>query len=36
VHQVDPSLCLVYYLNGRQYIMEDREFYKNKLENLPR
>ena len=32
-HQVDPSLCLVYYLNGRQYIMEDREFYKNKLEN---
>jgi len=30
---VDPSLCLVYYLNGRQYIMEDREFYKNKLEN---
>ena len=32
-HQVDPSLCLVYYLNGRQHIMEDREFYKNKLEN---
>ena len=34
VHQVDPSLCLVYYLNGRQHIMEDREFYKNKLENF--
>ncbi|MFS4552637.1 integrase [Comamonas resistens] len=34
VHQVDPSLCLVYYLNGRQQIMEDREFYKNKLENF--
>ncbi len=32
-HQVDPSLCLVYYLEGRQYIMEDREFYKNKLDN---
>lgn len=32
-HQVDPSLCLVYYMRGRQYIMEDREFYKNKLEN---
>ena len=32
-HQVDPSLCLVYSLNGRHYIMEDREFYKNKLEN---
>ncbi len=36
VHQVDPSLCLVYYLNGRQHIMEDREFYKNKLENFAR
>ena len=36
VHQVDPSLCLVYYLNGRQQIMEDREFYKNKLENFAR
>lgn len=33
-HQVDPSLCLVYYLNGRQHIMEDSQFYKNKLENL--
>ena len=33
-HQVDPSLCLVYYMNGRQRIMEDREFYKNKLENF--
>lgn len=34
VHQVDPSLCLVYYLKGKQYLMEDREFYKNKLENF--
>lgn len=33
VHEVDPSLCLVYYLKGRQYIMRDSEFYKNKLEN---
>lgn len=33
VHEVDPSLCLVYYLKGRQYIMRDRDFYKNKLEN---
>ncbi|MGQ0708732.1 MAG: integrase [Rhodoferax sp.] len=32
-HEVDPSLCLIYYLRGRQYIMRDREFYKNKLEN---
>ncbi|MEO6917633.1 MAG: integrase [Collimonas sp.] len=33
VHEVDPSLCLIYYMNGRQHIMRDREFYKNKLEN---
>ncbi|XLM22165.1 integrase, partial [Chromobacterium piscinae] len=33
-HEIDPSLCLVYYLKGRQYIMRDREFYKNKLENF--
>jgi hypothetical protein len=33
VHQADPSLCLVYYLKGRQHIMRDDEFYKNKLEN---
>lgn len=34
VHQVDPSLCLVYYMKGRQHIMRDDEFYKNKLENF--
>lgn len=33
-HEVDPSLCLVYYLKGKQYIMRDSEFYKNKLENM--
>ncbi|MCL4759741.1 MAG: DDE-type integrase/transposase/recombinase [Rhodocyclaceae bacterium] len=33
-HEVDPSLCLVYYLRGKQHIMRDREFYKNKLEGL--
>lgn len=33
LHEVDPSLCLVYYLKGRQYIMHDDEFYKNKLDN---
>lgn len=33
-HQVDPSLCLVYYLKDRQYIIRDREFYKNKLEGM--
>ena len=30
VHQIDPSLCLVYYLNGRQYVMREEEFNKNK------
>lgn len=33
-HQIDPSLCLVYYLKGRQYIIRDDEFYKNKLDRL--
>jgi hypothetical protein len=33
-HQVDPSLCLVYYLRDRQYIVRDREFYKNKLDGM--
>lgn len=33
-HQVDPSLCLVYYLKDRQYIIRDREFYKNKLDGM--
>lgn len=36
VHQADPSLCLVYYLKGRQHIIRDREFYKNKLEKIAR
>lgn len=36
VHQVDPSLCLVYYLKGEQQIMRDDKFYKNKLENYAR
>lgn len=30
VHQVDPSLCVVYYLRGEQYIMREDVFYKNK------
>ncbi len=33
LHEVDPSLCLVYYLKGRQHMMRDSEFYKNKLDN---
>lgn len=35
-HQVDPSLCLLYYMRGHQYLMEERKFYKNKLENFAR
>lgn len=35
VHQVDPSLCLIYYMpDGSQHIIRDDEFYKNKLENV--
>jgi hypothetical protein len=35
VHQVDPSLCLIYYSpNGQQYMMQDDEFYKNKPDNF--
>jgi hypothetical protein len=31
-HQVDPSLCLIYYMGGRQRIIRESEFYKNKLD----
>lgn len=30
VHQIDPSLCLIYYTPRGQAIMRDEEFYKNK------
>lgn len=33
VHQVDPSLCVLYYIKGRQAMMEADQFYKNKWEN---
>lgn len=33
-HEVDPSLCLIYYMHGKQRVMREREFYKNKLENF--
>ena len=33
-HEIDPSLCLIYYMRDRQYIMRDSEFYKNKLDAL--
>lgn len=34
VHQIDPSLCLVYYLGGRQHIMDELSFNKNKPASL--
>lgn len=34
VMQIDPSLCLLFYMNGRQRMLRDDEFYKNKLEGL--
>lgn len=33
VHEIDPSLCLIYYMKNKQHIMRERDFYKNKLEN---
>lgn len=30
VHQIDPSLCLVYYIGGKQHMMTEEEFNKNK------
>lgn len=34
VHQIDPSLCLIYYTPRGQAIMRDEEFYKNKPASL--
>lgn len=34
VHQVDPSLCVLYYMGGKQYLIEAGEYYKNKLERI--
>lgn len=31
-HEVDPSLCLLYYMKGHQHMMREDRFYKNKLE----
>lgn len=33
VHEVDPSLCVLYYMRGKQAIMEADKFYKNKWDN---
>jgi len=35
LHQIDPSLCLIYYTPGQgQRLMRDEEFYKNKPASL--
>jgi len=37
VHQVDPSLCLIYYEpDGTQRMMDEAKFYKNKPANVAR
>lgn len=36
VHQCDPSICVLYYAGGKQHIMEQREFNKNKPHNFER
>ena len=37
VHLVDPSLCLIYYdPAGKQHIIRDDQFYKNKPEHISR
>lgn len=32
VHMVDPSLCLLFYIKGKQHIIDESDFYKNKLD----
>lgn len=32
LHEVDPSLCLLYYLRGKQALIRDDQWYKNKPE----
>ncbi len=35
MHEVDPSLCVLYYLNdGGMCVMEKKRFYKNKPQNI--
>lgn len=36
VHQIDPSLCVLFYMNGQQRVMRDEEFYRNKPHNYER
>ncbi len=34
VHEIDPSLCVLYYLRGKQHMIRETELYKNKLDRL--
>jgi transposase InsO family protein len=36
MHQIDPSLCLIFYMHGKQWMMRDDAFYKNKLDAIAR
>lgn len=36
VHQIDPSLCVLYWMGGEQRIMREQDFYKNKLTQFAR
>jgi hypothetical protein len=33
VHEIDPSLCVLFYMQGRQYVMREEEFNRNKPAN---
>ncbi len=34
VHMVDPSLCMLFYLKGKQHLIDEKEFYGNKLDAI--
>jgi hypothetical protein len=36
VHEIDPSLCVLHYLGGKQQMMTERQFNKNKPGNYAR
>jgi len=36
VHQIDPSLCVLYWMRGEQQILREEDFYKNKLDKFAR
>jgi hypothetical protein len=34
VHEIDPSLCVLYYMGGKQRLMRDEDFNRNKPANI--